>query len=825
MSTKLNVKLITENLADELIAGMQNASGIYIMTSFVMHSGVRLLAPHLKRALDHGAEVRMLAGDYLFVSQPEGLRALKEIDDRLEARLWRSAGTSFHPKAYLFDYENGEGLLIVGSSNFSLSAMRMGMEWNLAMNAQVEPYTFQLATEKFMQNFYHESTLPLNDHTIQLYEDEYKHYHQKNPELIRQIIEMEEAEYRSIDDVYQEVEPLEGSGTAIKPRQAQEAALEELERTLEEEYDKAMVVMATGLGKTYLAGFFAQRFVSVLFIAHREEILHQAQKSFQRIMPDRTYGIYNGQFKEGAADCVFASIYTLGMKKHRESFSPDRFDLIVVDEFHHAAAASYQTVIQYFKPKFLLGITATPDRMDGKDVYAICEGNVAYQIHFIEAIRRGWLSPFRYFGVYDDTDYTKIRWMGTRYDEEQLAASQLQESQAAKIYEAWNKHKQTRTIGFCSSIRQADYLAHYFQEQGITSLSLHSGTVGISREEAIRRITEGSLEVIFTVDLFNEGVDIPSVDTLLFVRPTESLTVFTQQIGRGLRLADHKNYCAIIDLIGNYRNADVKLKLFSKQEGQEKGSKKEPIIPSVPVDCEINLETEVINLLDELSRRRLPHRDQLLRSFLDLKNELGRVPTYLELHLHGSSNSLEYRNEFGSYIGFLYWAECLEPAEKEVFYKYEAWIRDVEKTVMAKSYKMVVLLYMLERGVESWPKPVTPREVAPFFHKYLTEKEYRRRIDFSDREAQRLWTYDEDGVSQLIARMPMQKWGSSKGSMTAFEDRVFSLRIEPTAEESVILHKWTKEICLFRLHLHFERKEQRSNYHDKSQRISNNLQP
>lgn len=809
MSTKLNVKLITENLADELITGMQNASGIYIMTSFVMQSGVRLLAPHLKRALDHGAEVKMLAGDYLFVTQPEGLRALRDIDERLEARLWRSAGTSFHPKAYLFDYDNGEGLLIVGSSNFSLSAMKMGMEWNLAMNAQVEPYTFQLAIEKFMHNFYHESTLPLNDNTITLYEDEYKHYHKKNPELIRQITEMEEAEYRSSDSGHHEAEPSEGSWVPLKPRPAQEAALEELERTLEEEYDKAMVVMATGLGKTYLAGFFAQKFTRILFVAHREEILYQAQKSFKRIMPDRTYGIYNGQLKEGEADCVFASIYTLGMKKHRESFSPERFDLIVVDEFHHAAAMSYQTMIQYFKPKFLLGITATPDRMDGKDVYAICDGNVAYQIHFIEAIRRGWLSPFHYYGVYDDTDYSKIRWMGTRYDEEQLAAIQLRESQSLKIYEAWNKHKQTRTIGFCSSIRQADYLAHYFKEQGIASLSLHSGTMGISREEAIRRITEGSLEIIFTVDLFNEGVDIPSVDTLLFVRPTESLTVFTQQIGRGLRLSDHKSHCSIIDLIGNYRNADVKLKLFSMEEGQGKGSKKEPIIPSVPVDCEIQLETQVINLLDEFSRKKLPHRDQLLRSFLDLKNELGRIPTYLELHLHGSSNSLEYRNEFGSYIGFLHWAECLTPAESEIYYNYEAWIRDVEKTVMTKSYKMIVLLYMLGRGADKWTKPVTPEEVAPYFHKYLTEKEYRKRIDFSDRESQRLWTYDEGDVGQLIEKMPMTKWSSSKGSMTAFEDGLFSLKIDPTPEERSILHKWTNEICLYRLHLHFERKAQK----------------
>lgn len=808
-TTTLNVKLITENLADELINGMQNASSIYIMTSFVMQSGVRLLAPHLKGAIERGAEVKVLAGDYLFVTQPEGLQALIDIDMRLEARLWRSMGTSFHPKAYLFDYENGEGLLIVGSSNFSMSAMRMGMEWNLAMNAKAEPYTFQVALDKFMQNFYHDSTLPLNDHTVALYEEDYLTCHRKNPELIRMITEMEEDEYRT-ENTGNAVEnaDLDGEQASIHPRFAQIDALEALERTLEEEYDKAMVVMATGLGKTYLAGFFAQRFKRVLFVAHREEILYQAKRSFQRIMSNKTFGIYNGMVKEGSADYVFASIYTLGMKKHRESFTPDQFDLIVVDEFHHAAAASYQSVIHYFKPRFLLGITATPDRMDGKDVYALCDGNVAYQIHFIEAIRRGWLSPFRYFGVYDDTDYSSIRWLGSHYDDEQLTAAQLKQTLADKIYDAWAVHKQTRTIGFCSSIRQAEFLANDFQARGIAAISLHSGTVGITREEAIARLAEGTLEIIFTVDLFNEGVDIPSVDTLLFVRPTESLTVFTQQVGRGLRLAERKSHCTIIDLIGNYRNADVKLRLFAT-DASVKGTAKEAVIPSVPVGCELQLETAVINLLDELSRKKLPHRERLHRSFLDLKNELGRIPTYLELHLYGHSNSWEYKNEFGSYVGFLLRAECLTKEEADIFHRYEAWVRDVEKTVMTKSYKMIVLLYMLERGPERWADALTAREAAPFFHGYLMEKEYRKRIDFSDKDSMRLWEYNETGVSQLIERMPMTKWGSAKGSMTRFEDGMFSLRMEPAPEHRAVLHRWTQEICLYRLHHHFERKEQK----------------
>lgn len=744
---------------------MQHASGIYIMTSFVMQSGVRLLAPYLKEAINRSAEVKVLAGDYLFVTQPEGLRELCGIGPGLEARLWRSMGTSFHPKAYLFDYDNGEGLLIVGSSNFSMSAMRMGIEWNLAMDAKAEPYTFQIALDKFMQNFYHDTTMPLNEHTISNYEEEYRLRHQQNPELTRLIANMEEEEYRTEFGASTETAGETKSLDSIKPRHAQLEALEALERTLEEEYDKAMVVMATGLGKTYLAGFFAERFRRVLFVAHREEILHQAKASFSRIMPDRSYGLYNGMHKEGQADCVFASIYTLGMKKHREGFDPDAFDLIVVDEFHHAAASSYQSVIHYFRPKFLLGITATPDRLDGKDVYAICDGNVAYQIHFLEAIRRGWLSPFRYFGIYDDTDYSQIRWLGSHYDDEQLTAAQLKESSAEQIYKAWNEYKQSRTIAFCSSIRQADFLAEYFTGRGINVISLHSGTKELSRSEAIRQLDNGTLSVIFTVDLFNEGVDIPSVDTLLFVRPTESLTVFTQQVGRGLRLSDRKTHCHIIDLIGNYRNADVKLSLFQAAEGTSARSIATGTAV-LPAGCEMNLAVKVIDLLEEMRRKRMPRRETLRRSFLDLQSELGRRPTYLELHLHGSANSRDYQSEFGTYTGFLLWADVLSDKERNVYDRFEAWLRDVEKTAMTKSYKMIVLLYMLERGAEHWLKPVTPSEAAPFFHRYLTEKEYRKRIDFSDAAAKKLWHYNESGVSKLIADMPMSKWASAKGSMT-----------------------------------------------------------
>jgi DNA or RNA helicases of superfamily II len=803
------IKLITENLADELLPAIEKASGIYIMTSFAMESGVKLLEPHLRSASERKAEVKILAGDYLFITEPKALRRLISIGEEIEVRFWRSMGTSFHPKAYLLDYENGQGLMIVGSSNMSLSAFKLGYEWNLAVDAGLEPFTFQHALEQFFRSFYHEQTVPLNEQFILQYEEEYAINRKKYPELVKAISEMEQAEMLPRNDA--SVDAPESINVAkVSPRDAQLFALEALEATLDEGYDRAMVIMATGLGKTYLAGFFAQTFRRVLFIAHREEILFQAKRSFERIMPDRTGGLYNGQEKEAGSDIIFASIFTLAMKKHRERFDKKDFDLIIVDEFHHAAAKSYRAVIEYFKPKFLLGLTATPDRMDGKDIYALCDGNVAYQIHFIEAISKGWLSPFHYYGVYDDTDYTQIKWLGNKYDEDELAAVQTRTEMAERIYSAWFKYKQSRTLCFCSSIRQADFLAAYFNENQVKALSLHSKTVEMSRQEAIRRLETGELEMILTVDLFNEGVDIPSVDTLLFVRPTESLTVFTQQVGRGLRLAEGKQYCTIIDLIGNYRNADLKLQLLGTTEAEEKGKKKGEKYAAItpPPNCLIELELGVIDLLKELAAKKQPRKEKLYSAYLTLKQELGRRPSYLELHLHGSAPSREYRQEFGSYVGFLYWADELSDHHAELFLTHEAWLREVEGTVMTKSYKMVLLLAMLQRGPEHWDKPITPQEAASFFHHYLTSKEYRKKIDFSDGETTKLHVYDEKKVASLIAKMPMTKWSqSSKGQIT-FQDGVFTIRsLEGLVRKTLeVLYAWTRDICEYRLHVYFEKK-------------------
>ncbi|MDC3413120.1 DEAD/DEAH box helicase family protein [Aquibacillus sp. 3ASR75-11] len=805
------IRLITENVKSEILEGIHTASTIYILTSFVMKSGVELLRPYLIAAAKRGADIKICTGDYLFVTQPDALKKLLFADFKnVEVRMWRSNGTSFHPKAYLFNHME-KGTFIVGSSNLSRSALTTGVEWNLVMEKEAEPDTFEDAVDRFLKVFYDDQTVPVNEETVKKYANQYEEYHRKNPNLATTWAKQEEIELMLPNEEKEKTTTEEVTNespshyrTKIEPRSSQQRALEALEATIAEDYDKAMVVMATGLGKTYLAAFFARRFRRVLFIAHREEILYQAQQSFQQVMPDRNYGIYNGKMKDTATDNIFASIFTLSMKEHLQIFPQDYFDLIVVDEFHHAAAQSYKRILDHFTPEFLLGITATPDRMDGKDVYAICDGNVAFQMHFIEAIQQGWLTPFHYFGVYDDTDYSQITWLGTKYDQSELLAAQLREGLAKNILEAWVKHKQTRTIGFCSSIKQATLLSNFFNENGYDTISLHSQSV-INRKEAIQKLERGEHDVIFTVDLFNEGVDIPLVDTLLFVRPTESLTVFTQQIGRGLRLHGGKNHCTIIDLIGNYRNADIKLSLFDT-ERNEKGTKKQKTVPIVPTQCEISLDVEVIDLLKELTKKKQPRKEKLLQAYLDLKEEIGKRPTYLDMHLHGNINTREIKQEFKSYVGFLYWAEELISKEQEVFQDYKAWVEEVEKTAMSKSYKMVLLSYMLNRGESNWHNAITPEEVAPYFYRYFTEKEHRKQADFSDKKTRKLWNYDQEKVAKIVANMPMTKWSGSSKGLLVFDGDKFRLGFDVTEKDLGTLFQMTREVCDYRLHDYFERK-------------------
>lgn len=801
--TKL--ELVTSQLVSHLERLSKEAVEIQWITAFAMKSGVEKILPFLRKAADRGVPIKLLVGDYLFVTQPDALQLLLEKLPSAEIRIWKSGGASFHPKSYLFRGTDTSHL-IIGSSNLSSSALTTGVEWSLIAPTSVDAEVFEEAVTQFLKYFYADQTVSLNAETLAEYRSLHKAANLKHP--ISPIwSEAEEVEMTVGPALPQQPEVAEAQtlySAPISPRPAQREALEALDNVLAEDYSRAMVVLATGLGKTYLAAFFAEKFKRVLFVAHREEILSQAKQSFEHLHPDRSSAFYKASEKGTDADFIFASIYTLGSQYHLDQFEKDAFDLIVVDEFHHAAAPTYERLLNHFEPKFLLGITATPDRMDNKDVYALCDGNVAISIHFLDAIERAWLAPFNYYGVYDNTDYSAIPWRGTRYDEQELLQVQLREEFAERIFDEWNRYKQTRTIVFCSSVKQAIYMNNFFQQKDVRSIALHGESHPSERRTARSKLDSGELEIIFTVDLFNEGVDIPKVDTLLFIRPTESLSVYTQQIGRGLRIAEGKSHCVIIDFIGNYRNADLKLAVFNKEESKASNKTINPLVPAV---CGFNLDLQVIDLLEEMRRKRAPRKEALVMAYSDLKKEMGRRPTYLEFHLHANLDSKTVKQEFGSYIGLLAYADELMESEQDVWLKFKAWFIEVEKTAMNKSYKMVVLSYMLSKGEERWLEPTTAEEAAPFFHNYLTEKEYRMNIDFNDVQGKRLRKYDRKKVADLIAQMPMAKWsGSAKDGIVSFEEGIFMFQLQPSIEENELLYKWTREIAEYRLHVYFERK-------------------
>lgn len=337
------------------------------------------------------------------------------------------------------------------------------------------------------------------------------------------------------------------------PRPIQVEALAALEQTRSAGHRAGLVVMATGLGKTWLAAFDSDRpeFPRVLFVAHREEILTQARDVFRHVRPEARLGFFTSREKISDADVVFATVQTL--HRHLGSFAAGSFDYIVVDEFHHASARSYRKVIDHFEPRFLLGLTATPERLDGADLLALCGDNLVFRRDLVDGVERRELVPFRYWGVADTVDFAPIPWRNGRFDPASLDAAVATEERAEAAHREWAARSVERTLAFCCSIRHAEYMAGHFRSLGVAAVALHSQSETGLRARVVDQLERGDLAVLFTVDLFNEGVDLPTLDTVLMLRPTESPVVFLQQLGRGLRIAEGKEHLDVVDFVGNHR--------------------------------------------------------------------------------------------------------------------------------------------------------------------------------------------------------------------------------------------------------------------------------
>ncbi|MGL4875334.1 MAG: DEAD/DEAH box helicase family protein, partial [Clostridium sp.] len=492
-------------LINRLEESFNKATRIDIIVAFLRETGVKLLKKDLEIARDNKARIRILTGNYLGITEPSALYLMKDIlGNDCDMRFYKDATRSFHPKAYIFHYADGSGEIFIGSSNISLSALTRGLEWNYRIRKEREEEDFNYFCSAFEDLFLNESIV-LNDEELRKYSKSWV-----KPKIQRSMIEGTE----NVQDLF-------------SPRGAQIEALRELKKMREEEIDKALVVAATGIGKTYLAAFDSFEYKKVLFLAHREELLTQARNSFTTVRKDFKTGFFKGEIKDTEVDGLFASVSTLGKEEYlnEEYFKSDYFDYIVIDEVHHAVNKNYLNILNYFKPKFVLGITATPERMDNKDVFKLFDYNVAYEIRLFEAINKGYLCPFRYYGIYDNSvNYEEIEMKNGKYKESELEKYLMIEKRANLVLNHYKKYKSDRAIGFCSTKKHAEYMAKYFNEKGVNSCAVYSNADGensLERSEAIKKIKDGEIKVIFSVDMFNEGVDIKSLDMVMFLRPTE----------------------------------------------------------------------------------------------------------------------------------------------------------------------------------------------------------------------------------------------------------------------------------------------------------------
>lgn len=450
------------------------------------------------------------------------------------------------------------------------------------------------------------------------------------------------------------------SEDAIKPHYLQKLALEALDFYRNKGWKKGVVVLPTGTGKTFLSAFDAKKFDGrVLFIVHRLDILSQSQEAFEKVWPKAKLGSLTGEVKEHIYDSkvLFASKDTVRNPQYLSLFSPSEFDYIIVDEVHHGQAPTYQSVIKYFQPKeFMLGMTATPDRMDRKDIFELFDYNKAFEYTLNEAIENGFLVPYTYYGLKDNIDYSKIRYNGRRYNVQDLDRYLIIEKRNEEILKEYiEKGEGNKAIGFCCSINHANRMVEFFSDKGIPSVAITSETE--NRDKKIREFRDNKYAVAFTVDLFNEGIDFPDVRVLLFLRPTESKTVFMQQLGRGLRLCSGKNRVIILDFIGNYKKAN-KIRYYLSKKSKEKRNpttgRIEKIIYEYAPECEVRFDEEVEEILDRQDRdERGISKEDLLDAHYALAEKLGRKPTQEDINRDGEFKVSRYLSAYGSWVKFL----------------------------------------------------------------------------------------------------------------------------------------------------------------------------
>ncbi len=613
------------SLESEIKKEILSSDKINFLVSFIKWTGIRIFEKELFEFTEKGGQLRLITTSYMGATDLKAVEYLAGLRNTEIKVSYNTQNERLHAKAYLFLRNTGLHTGYIGSSNISRSALTSGLEWNLKVTTKEVGHII----DKFQKTF----------ETYWL-DKEFESFDKKrHTEKLRVALKKERTTERINPATYFD----------IRPFPFQEDILEKLdtERIVHNRF-RNLIVAATGTGKTVISAFDFKNFVrknsnaKLLYVAHRKEILQQAQATFQGVLRDNNFGeLWVDGFEPEKYDCVFASVQTLNNRIDKLSLSSSFYDFIIIDEVHHITASSYRPILKHFNPKILLGLTATPERMDGEDILKDFSDTIAAEIRLPEALNRKLLCPFQYFGITDSIDLSQVSWKNGRYLPSELTRIYTQnDNRVGGIISNLNKYlkdiNDVRALCFCVTQEHAQFMAEKFLLAGLKANYLVSNRKQF-REELRKNLKSKEINYLFVVDIFNEGIDIPEIDTVLFLRPTESLTVFLQQLGRGLRLVEGKECLTVLDFVGNSRpeyDYEGKFRALVGKTNTSIQKEVEDDFPHLPLGCSIGLEKKAKGfILQNIRNATSININQLLNKIRNYKHQ-----TTLQLTLKNFTN-------------------------------------------------------------------------------------------------------------------------------------------------------------------------------------------